>query len=66
MTGTEASKPQMREGVGGEKGVSKCRQLLGGVAEKRGDGEAGRLSEDSWEAWGTLYLTWVTLGLFKC
>ena len=56
----------MREGGGGEKGVSKCRQLLGGVAEKRGDGEAGRLSEDSWEAWGTLYLTWVTLGLFKC
>ena len=31
----------MREGVGGEKGVSKCRQLLGGVVEKWGDREAG-------------------------
>ena len=41
MTGTEASKPRMREGVGGEKGVSKCRQLLGGVVEKWGDREAG-------------------------
>ena len=51
----------MREGVGGEKGVSKCRQLLGGVAEKWRDREGGRLSEDNWEAWGTLYLTWVTL-----